>query len=74
MIYVFELFAIDTDGGRFPIGTAKYRLKGKDLAHGHAKSMMDNMVFNGKRATICAIKDQTGSLIGEVHSEARENT
>ncbi len=73
MIYVFELFAIDDDGSRLPLETAKYRLKSKDLAHGHAKSMMDNMLFNGKRATLCAIKDQTGSLMGEVHAEAREN-
>jgi len=73
MICVFELFSSDTDGSRLPLGTAKYRLKGKDLAHGHAKSMMDNMLFNRKRATICAIKDQTGSLLGEAHAEAREN-
>jgi hypothetical protein len=35
-------------------------------------SMMDNMLFKGKKATICALKDQTGSLIGEVHA-ARQN-
>lgn len=73
MIYVFELFVIDTDGARLPLETAKYRLKSKDLAHGHAKSIMDNLLFNGKKATFCAIKDQAGSLIGEVHAETRKN-
>jgi hypothetical protein len=72
MVYVFELFEIDLDGNRLLLETTKYRLKSKDLAHGHAASMMDNMLFKGKRAAICAIKDQTGSLIGEVHAAARQ--
>jgi hypothetical protein len=73
MVYVFELFEIDLDGNRLLLETTKYRLKGKDLANGHAASMMDNMLFKGKRATLCAIKDQTGSLICEVRAVARQN-
>ncbi|MGC1862707.1 MAG: hypothetical protein WA733_16740 [Methylocystis sp.] len=72
MVYVFEFFVTDLDGSRLLLGSTKYRLKSKDLARGHAMSMMDNMLFKGKKATICALKDQTGSLIGEVHA-ARQN-
>jgi len=74
MIYVFELFAIDVDGRRLLLKTTKHRVNSKNLALAHGESMMRNLLFNGKRATICAIKNQTGSLIGEVRCQARENT
>jgi hypothetical protein len=73
MVYIFELFRIERDGSRSLLDTAKHRIKSKDLAHDVGHSLMSNFLFNGRRATICAIKDQAGGLIAEVHAEAREN-
>jgi hypothetical protein len=73
MIYIFELFRVERDGSRSLLETAKHRIKSKDLAHAHGQAMMSNFLFNGRRATTCAIKDQAGGLIAEVHAEAREN-
>ena len=74
VVYIFELFALDVDGTRMLLKTAKHRVKNKDLAVTLGDSMIRNFTFNGKRAAICAIKDQVGSLIGEVHVEAHKNT
>jgi hypothetical protein len=73
MSYVFELLAIDPDGGRCVLETTKQRLKHKDLVPAHGESLMDNLLFNGRRATICVIEDQAGSVIGEVYAKARES-
>jgi len=71
MVYIFDFFTIDLDGGRHPLETIKYRLKTRDLAHAHGQEMMHNFIFSGKRATACLIKDQTGNILGEVRAKAR---
>ncbi len=73
MVYVFELFATDLDGNRLRLESVKYRLKSTKVAQTHAETMMRNVLFKGKLATICVIKDQAGSVIGEVHMKPHAN-
>ena len=72
MIYVFNLFGGEPNGGRQLLNAEKHRVKSKELAFAHAKAMVKNLLFDGRRATVCSITDQTGSIIGEVMTEALE--
>ena len=72
MIYVLEFYhhPPEGDGDRVYLATEKRRIKSADLALSYVRSAMDNVLFEGKRAHLCSIKDQTGALICEVKRDA----
>ena len=66
MVYVFEFFTVEPGGNRLLLEITKHRVKTRDLARAHGKSMMRNVVFGDQKATVCIIKDQTGNTLGEM--------
>ena len=72
MIYILEFYHHSPDGGGNAIQLTfeKRRLKSQDSARAHALSAMENVLFNGKEAHSCCIKDQMGGLICVVKRDA----
>jgi len=70
MVYIFELFAVETAGGRRLLNTTKHRVKGGVLADAYVKAMMRDVVFSDRKAGICVIKDQLGHTLREVFADA----
>jgi hypothetical protein len=72
VIYVLEFFHLPQGGEpHTALAIEKRRIKTHDQAVSYARGAIDNVVFDGKRADGCLIKDQMGSLISEVKREAR---
>ena len=73
VIYLLEFYHHPPEDGanRIQLATEKRRLKTADIARSYARGAMENVVFDGKAAHSCRIKDQAGALICEVKREAR---
>jgi len=72
VIYLLEFYHHPPENGvnRIQLTTEKRRLKSPDLARAYARGAMENVLFDGKAAHSCRIKDQAGTLICEVKSDA----
>ena len=72
MIYLLEFYHRPPERGEglVKLTTEKRRLKTSDLARSYARGAMEEVLFDGKRAQSCLIKDQAGALICEVKHEA----
>lgn len=72
MIYVLEFYHHPPDDGGGPIQlTIETRaFKSADLARSYARGAMQNLLFDGREAHSCHIKDQAGALICEVKRDA----
>jgi len=70
MVYVFEFFALESTGDRLLLDTAKHRAKSRVLADAYGVSMMRNVLFRDRKASICVIKDQVGHTLREVSADA----
>jgi hypothetical protein len=68
VIYLLEFYhhPPERSGDRMQLATEKRRLKTANLARTYARGAMENVLFDGKVAHGCCIKDQAGSLICEV--------
>jgi hypothetical protein len=73
--YVLDLFTITSSGERERI--ERFRLRGvsAEEAHRLASAYVKNVIVQGKRIDLCAIKTQVGGLIKEVfHIDIANNT
>jgi hypothetical protein len=70
--YLLEFYHHPPEGGgnRIQLTFEKRRLKSTDSARVYALGAMENVLFDGKEAHSCCIKDQTGALICEVKRDA----
>ena len=66
MVYIFEFFEALPDGKRTLIEAQKHRAKSAEAADDRARTIIKNVVLDGKIANLCVIRDQMGGLIREV--------
>jgi hypothetical protein len=70
VVYVFEFIEATPGGNRLLIDVQKHRAKTADAAEHRARTIIKNVVLDGKEANLCVIKDQMGGLIREVTFDA----
>jgi hypothetical protein len=70
LVYVFEFFAAVPDRDRVLIDVQKHRATSADAAAHRARTIIKNVVLDGRVANLCVIKDQMGGLIREVTIDA----
>ena len=66
MVFVFEFFETLSGGQRVLIEIQKHRAKSAELAKLRARTIIKSVVWRGKSADVCLIKDQMGGLIAEL--------